>query len=318
MTPSEFSNFLSELKHLTDKQSCVVQQFLTDKDPVKQIIQEMEQRLIEHPECPHCHSHVINRHGKKGDMQRYRCKNCQKTFMATTNTPLAWLHYKDKWLSYLDTMIQGKVLRQAAKECDINLKTAFRWRHRFLQLPSQLKAKFLEGIVEVDETFFAYSEKGNKRLKRRARKRGKISGKRGRAKEDWVPVLTVRDRGRHTFEAILPSTSIKGISEQLSGKIEKDSVLCSDGYKSYIQFAQDNELVHKRLNLSAGVRVIDKVFHIQNVNAYHSRLKGWIARFHGVATKYLDHYLGWFRIMDTSENFNEIRLFQIQQHLLGT
>ena len=318
MTPSEFSNFLSELKHLTDKQSNIVQHFLTDREPVKQIIHDLEQRLIENPECPHCHSHVINRHGKKGDMQRYHCKNCQKTFMATTNTPLAWLHYKDKWLSYLETMIQGKVLRQAAKECHIDLKTAFRWRHRFLQLPAQLKSKFLEGIVEADETFFAYSEKGNKQLKRKARKRGTISGKRGRSKEDWVPVLTVRDRGHHTFEAILQSTSIQGISEQLSGKIEKDSVLCSDGYKSYIQFAQDNGLVHKRLNLSAGIRVIDNVFHIQNVNAYHSRLKGWIARFHGVATKYLDHYLGWFRMMDTSENLTEIRLFQIQQHLLGT
>lgn len=104
----------------------------------------------------------------------------------------------------------------------------------------------------------------------------------------------------------------------MSGKTEKGSVLCSDGYQSYIQFTQDSELVHKRLKLSAGVRFIEKVFHIQNVNAYHSRLKGWIERFHGVATKYLDHYLGWFRLMDTSENLTGRRLFQIQQHLLGT
>ena len=104
----------------------------------------------------------------------------------------------------------------------------------------------------------------------------------------------------------------------MTGKIEKDSVLCSDGYKSYIQFVQDNDLVHKRLNLSAGIRVIDKVFHIQNVNAYHSRLKNRVGRFHGVATKYLDHYLGWFRLMDTSENLNENRMFQIQQQLLVT
>jgi hypothetical protein len=34
------------------------------------------------------------------------------------------------------------------------------------------------------------------------------------------------------------------------------------------------------------------------VNAYDSRLKGWIRRFHGVATPYLDSYLGWFRAID--------------------
>ncbi|MCP3699413.1 MAG: IS1595 family transposase, partial [Aliivibrio sp.] len=44
----------------------------------------------------------------------------------------------------------------------------------------------------------------------------------------------------------------------------------------------------------------------------------WIRRFHGVATKYLDHYLGWFRYMDTPENLNENKLFRIQQQLKGT
>lgn len=318
MIPAEFSKLVMQIDHLTDKQNQELQELLTGQEPVKRIIRELEHRLIEDPECPHCHSSIINRFGKKGDMQRYRCKNCMKTFTATTNTPLARLRFKEKWVNYIEGMLESKVLRQSARENDINLKTAFRWRHRFLQLPAELKAKLLEGIVETDETFFAYSEKGNKHLNRRARKRGKQTGKQGRSKEDWVPVLTARDRGRHTFEAILDSTSIKEISEQLGGKIEKDSILCSDGYKSYIQFAQNNDLVHKRLNLSAGIRVIDKVFHIQNVNAYHSRLKQWIAKFHGVATKYLDHYLGWFRLMDTSENLNKNNLFQIQQHLMGT
>ncbi len=38
--------------------------------------------------------------------------------------------------------------------------------------------------------------------------------------------------------------------------------------------------------------------HIQNVNAYDSRLKGWMRRFHGVATVYLSSYLGWRRLLD--------------------
>ena len=40
------------------------------------------------------------------------------------------------------------------------------------------------------------------------------------------------------------------------------------------------------------------VEHIQNVNAYDSRLKLWMRRFHGVATKYLDNYLGWRRWLE--------------------
>ena len=38
----------------------------------------------------------------------------------------------------------------------------------------------------------------------------------------------------------------------------------------------------------------ERIFHIQNVNAYDSRLKGWMQRFNGVASS----YLGWRRFFE--------------------
>ena len=52
------------------------------------------------------------------------------------------------------------------------------------------------------------------------------------------------------------------------------------------------------MNLSAGIRVIAGVDHVQNVNAYDRRLKGRMRRFHGVATQYLENYLGWRRWLE--------------------
>ncbi|OEE14826.1 transposase [Vibrio cyclitrophicus ZF207] len=291
---------------------------LKGTDPCSHIIKELEQRVVEHPECPHCHSSLINRHVKVNGMQRYRCKNCLKTFMATTGTPLARLRYKDQRGNYMKCMLESKVLRVCARECGVNLKTSFRWRHRFLKLPSALNASGLEGIIEADETLFLYSEKGSKKLTRQPRKRGMKASKRGRSKEDWVPVLTVRDRGKHTFEAILPNVSEESLANELKGKLQKDSVLCTDGLQPYVAISLRNDLIHKRLNVSAGISVIDKVFHIQNVNAYHSRLKGWMTRFHGVATKYLDHYLGWHRYMDANKELNKNKMLRLQQQLRGT
>jgi len=318
MIPAQFTKLMTELENLTDSQVRYIEKWLKGTDSTSQLISELEERTVEKPECPHCHSSLINRHGKVNKMQRYRCKNCGKTFVATTATPLARLRYKELWLDYIRCMLDSKVLRECAKECGINLKTSFRWRHRFLALPSTLKASRLEGIIEADETLFPYSEKGAKKLSRPPHKRGMKAQKRGRSKEDWVPVLTVRDRAKNTYEAILPDVTTETLHKELVGKLEKDSVLCSDGYKSYIALSEKNDLIHKRLDVAGGIKVIDKVFHIQNVNAYHSRLKLWIKRFHGVATKYLDHYLGWFRYMDTPENLNENRLFHIQQQLMGT
>jgi hypothetical protein len=51
-------------------------------------------------------------------------------------------------------------------------------------------------------------------------------------------------------------------------------------------------ITHRAVNLSAGMRVAGAL-HLQNVNAYHSRFKQWLRRFHGVASHYLPNYLGW-------------------------
>ena len=40
----------------------------------------------------------------------------------------------------------------------------------------------------------------------------------------------------------------------------------------------------------------------QSVNGLHSRMKQWIDRFKGVATKYLDNYLAWFLFVDSRSN----------------
>jgi hypothetical protein len=51
-------------------------------------------------------------------------------------------------------------------------------------------------------------------------------------------------------------------------------------------------LTHRCVDLSSGVRVKGTV-HVQNVNGYHSRLRGWLHHFRGVATRYLANYCGW-------------------------
>ena len=80
--------------------------------------------------------------------------------------------------------------------------------------------------------------------------------------------------------------------------IEEDILLCSDGSRIYKAFAKIHKLTHKVINASAGEHVKEGAYHIQNVNAYDSRLKNWMRHFNGVATKYLESYLGWMRMLD--------------------
>ena len=42
----------------------------------------------------------------------------------------------------------------------------------------------------------------------------------------------------------------------------------------------------------------DEVYHIQTLNNYISRLRGWMTRFHGVGSDYQKNYLAWFRVKE--------------------
>jgi len=58
------------------------------------------------------------------------------------------------------------------------------------------------------------------------------------------------------------------------------------------------ELPHNILPMPGKSNPKAPEFHLNNVNAYHARLKEWLRRFHGVATKNLPNYLGWRRTLE--------------------
>ena len=186
-------------------------------------------------------------------------------------------------------MVDSKSLRRAAKECDISLPTSFRWRHKFLKLADALMSDKLEGIVEMDETWFKFSEKGSRHVTdRKARKRGTD-------KAPKVKAVIGIDRSGHIADQVMVHFTLAQLKTSFLKKLTGDLVLCTDGHINYEYLARQEKINHVALNASLGELVKDKVFHIQTVNSYHMRLKKWLLRFNGVATKNLHKYLGWFR-----------------------
>jgi transposase-like protein len=249
--------------------------------------------------CPHCGSERMVRNGSASGLQRYKCRDCRRTFNALTGTPLARLRQKSKWIVQAEVLRDGITITQAAKRLKVARSTAFRWRHRFMAVPKTIQAQSLAGIAEADETFFLHSRKGQCGLDRKPRRRGGRAAKRGLSKEQ-VPVLVARDRSGATANIILAADGKADLVAALKPLLPSDTILCTDGSSVLAAAAKEIGVTHRPVNVSAGRRVIAGVYHIQNVNAFDSRLKNWIRRFHGVATKYLDSYLGWFRTLDRS------------------
>lgn len=292
MNKRQFKQFLNQLHRLTFKQKTLVFDTLKPMEPIDGMLGELGATKA----CRHCHSKHYYRWGYESGIQRYKCRSCGRTYNALTNTPLASLRKKEQWHSNAREMLSGSSIRATAITCDVATSTAFRWRHRFLQLLSNAKPIALSGIIEADETYFLESHKGERGL-RHPRKRGGRASKRGLSKEQ-IPVLVARDRSGQTLSVKLPYVDGRVVSGTLKPYIMQDSVLCSDSKNIYPLVAKKCGILHKAINVSAGIKCLEKVYHIQNVNAYDSRLKNWMRRFHGVATKYLQDYLGWRRWID--------------------
>ena len=297
MQAKDFQALVEQLSELTDGQRRALVEAIETKASAETAVALIEARFRAAPRCPHCKSEDVSTWSAPKPLTRYMCKPCGVTFNALTGTPLAFLRRRDAWLNYAQALADGISLRKAAKRCGIVLDTAFRWRHRFLKIPKDKKATAVSGVLEVDETCILKSQKGARGIVgRKPRKRGGKASKPGLS-DEHTPVLIARDRSGATTDAMLEKVDTAAISEVLTPVVAKDTLLISDGEKAYGAFAAKIGILHVWIIASKGEHVWQG-YHIQNVNAYTSNLKTWLRRFRGVATKYLDSYLGWRRMID--------------------
>lgn len=293
MVHSDFVQLLGQLASLTQSQRAQVRS-VVDEHPNASAV-AIASVIPSSNVCPRCQApgEQLRPWGHSHGLARMRCRACGKTSNALTGTPLAHLRKREQWLRYGQALIEGVSVRQAAQGCGVDKNTAFLWRHRFLQAAATHRPTHEGGIVEADETFFLESFKGQRKLHRPARKRGGVG-------PHWehIAVLVVRDRSGQTADFRLEGIDAPHITAVLRPLVDKDAILCTDGARVYQTVARTLGLTHRAINVQQGIRVIDGAFHIQNVNAYDSRLKQWMGRFHGVATKYLENYLGWRRMLE--------------------
>jgi len=113
------------------------------------------------------------------------------------------------------------------------------------------------------------------------------------------------------MDAILFKSNQYTLAEVMLPVVDEDALLCSDKKTSYRAFAKKNHLTLKTINASVKEYVKEKIYHIQNVNAYDSRLKAWMRQFNGVATKYLESYLGWRRLLEREKDLTAEQLLGI-------
>ena len=82
--------------------------------------------------CPLCRGTRIQKWGHFAGRQRFRCRDCRRTFSTFTGTPLRYLKRPERWRAFL-WCIEGRLtVRASGAALHIDKNTALRWRHRVL------------------------------------------------------------------------------------------------------------------------------------------------------------------------------------------
>jgi transposase-like protein len=152
MEARKFKDFVKQASRLPQRQRADLAALLNRSLLQQQTVAVIEDAGARHRACPRCRSSHLHRHGEAHGLQRYRCADCGRTFNALTDTPLARLRHRTKWLPYLECMLQSPTVRRAAALVGIHKNTSFRWRHRFLARTKSDRSLPLDGITEADET----------------------------------------------------------------------------------------------------------------------------------------------------------------------
>ena len=165
MIPEDFKDFF--VNSDVSIQQEIVSSLLAMSTKSTSLIEPREDKVVT---CPHCQDVGIRANGKLKGVQRYLCNGCGKNFSETTGKFWYNIKKKDKITRYLFCLLSGYSIRKSAKETGISIQTSFDWRHKLLSSFDSVSVEEFQGIVESDDLFFAYSEKGNRNLDRPCQK----------------------------------------------------------------------------------------------------------------------------------------------------
>ncbi|MDV3427178.1 MAG: transposase [Bacillota bacterium] len=247
--------------------------------------------------CPHCGSRKVIKHGFFKGKQRYKCKECKKTFNLFTNTLLSWSHYKEKWESFIKSMGDDITLRQAEKEIGVSYVTLFYWRHKIMSILDETNDNKLHGVLEMTKMNFSYLNKYHP----------KEENEDEFEKEDNIKetvcftFIYQRDARLESF-IYKDRKGARSLIEDIAYNIDKNSIICLNNNYPF-RFP----LIYKKFKVAeTGSRKYKRrwYYNADQVKKYITMFKIWMTPFRGVSSKYLTQYSSYFK---TNKIFNTMK-----------
>lgn len=298
------SSLLVSISKLSKYQRAQLERFVIDS-----LNLNSEYENIQPDICPFCnqHSKMIKK-GFRKDKQRFQCKECGHIFAYDSHTITACLKIeKSKFYEIVLDTLNFVAIKTTAARLDLSVQTVFENRHKLLCALEALLDKepeLLVGTIEIDETYELESQKGNRNIIRKARRRGEPSKYRGLSHEQICIVTTTNRTGHEIFKHVgFGKPTSNSILNVLQEKLAPNSIIYTDGAFCYDQLAKTAQCKLVQLKTHSSYNTVE---HLNTVNNIHSLIKKRLQEYRGIATKYMNRYLSLFvfvrRFLDMDDN----------------
>ena len=235
--------------------------------------------------CPICGGNKYIKYGVYKQIQRYKCKECRRTFSKATNS--LWSYSKkalNKWIEFVELMLERKSLRFCAKKLNINLATSFYWRHKILHgLKIDNIPNKLNGDVHINKTILKENFKGSRKIVIKERR------------NIWIIAAKGDEDSMLTMPIFKDCWNWSIFDNKIYSKIEKKSYIVAY-LDRYIQIKAKK---HNR-------KLVKKVKEDDRIKYIITNLKEWLGKFKGIATKYLEGYLSFFVLFNLDKEMDYI------------
>ena len=195
--------------------------------------------------CPACGSISVVGYGSNGNIKRFKCKDCGKTFTRFTGTILEKTKYHwDIWVKVVEMTLNNipmehiqEVLVKDYGLTGLNYKTIFLWRHKIIHALAEMPMPKLSGIVQIDETFFRESQKGSRNLvstvkgEDRKARYGRRPSKYGVMGNEFANVVVATDLKGYCVSKVvgLGRLTVETFTDLFDSYLDNPSYICSDG-----------------------------------------------------------------------------------------